>query len=129
MGGESPRGHFLSLSLEGTRSNRDAVGARVVVHAGGRARVAPRLGGGSFQSAGDPRLHFGLGACDRVDRIGVRRTSGRVDRHSDLAADRGDLPREGEAAARPLRGFARRGGSNCRPGDRPTGGGTVGPSP
>ena len=33
----APRGHFLVLHLEGTRSNRDAVGARVVVHAGGRA--------------------------------------------------------------------------------------------
>ena len=53
----------LTLRLEGTASNRDAVGARVTVAAGGRRQVAQRFGGGSYQSAGDPRLHFGLGSA------------------------------------------------------------------
>src|SRR5947199_8652860 len=43
-----PTGNFLTLRLEGTRSNRDGVGARVTVTAGGRRQVARRVGGGSY---------------------------------------------------------------------------------
>ena len=52
---ENP-GHFVTLRLEGTRSNRDGVGARVTVVAGRHRRVAHRLGGGSYQSANESRL-------------------------------------------------------------------------
>src|SRR5205814_9485383 len=67
-------GHFLTLHLEGTTSNRDGVGARVVVAEGpGRRRqVAQRVGGGSYLAAGDPRLHFGLGSSTAVDAVAVR---------------------------------------------------------
>ena len=73
-------GHWLTLRLEGSESNRDAVGALVIVEAGGRRRIAPRHGGGSFQSAGDPRLHFGLGDAAMADAVEVRWPSGRTDR-------------------------------------------------
>jgi hypothetical protein len=53
--------HFLTLQLVGTRSNRDAHGARVTVTAGGRDQTRWRIGGGSYLSASGPRLHFGLG--------------------------------------------------------------------
>jgi len=96
-------GHFIMFQLEGTKSNRDGVGAMASITCGGRARVAPRLGGGSFQSAGDPRLHFGLGTLDRVDSVEVHWPSGVVDRHRDLAADRVYLLREGEPSPRLLR--------------------------
>src|SRR5207248_189225 len=76
----SDAGHSVTFRLEGTSSNRDGVGARVAVTAGGRRRVAARCGGGSYQSAGDPRLHFGLGSARRVDGVEVRWPSGRVDR-------------------------------------------------
>ena len=88
--------HFVRFHLEGTKSNRDAVGARVVITCGGRDRLGLRIGGGSYQSASDPRLHFGLGDSTRVDRIEVKWPSGRVDRHSGLDADRDYLLREGE---------------------------------
>ena len=68
----SHAGHFLTLRLEGKASNRDAVGARVTVRCGKRLAVAQRSGGGSYLSAGDPRLHFGLGAARQADRL--RRT-------------------------------------------------------
>ena len=55
---EAAAGHYLSLQLQGTRSNRDGVGAVVTVIAGGRKQVAQRFGGGSYQSAGDPRTPF-----------------------------------------------------------------------
>jgi hypothetical protein len=102
---QSQAGHFLTLRLEGTTSNRDAVGARVTVQCAGLARVAQRTGGGSFQSAGDPRLHFGLGSSTSVDRVEVRWPSGRTDRYPGLKADVGYLLREGQEAALPLAGW------------------------
>jgi hypothetical protein len=102
---ESARGHFITVLLEGTTSNRDAVGAKVSVKHDGVVQVAPRLGGGSYQSASDPRLHFGLAGSRQVDSVEVRWPSGRVDRFSNLAADTGYRLREGDASARPLLGF------------------------
>jgi enediyne biosynthesis protein E4 len=98
-------GHFLTLRLEGTISNRDAVGARVTISSGGRRQVAQRVGGGSYQSASDSRLYFGLGLRTRADLVEVRWPSGRVDRHTGLAADAGYLLREGVSAPAVLPGF------------------------
>ena len=102
-------GRFVTIRLEGTKSNRDGVGAKVTVTAGGRRQVAWRIGGGSYQSANDPRLHFGLGNASRVEVVEVRWPSGRVDRHQDLPAGTGYLLREGEAKSKPLDGFGRQG--------------------
>jgi hypothetical protein len=106
---QGPAGHFVTVQLEGSPpgSNRDAVGARVMLTAGGRRQVAQRLGGGSFLSAGDHRLHFGLGASTRVQVIEVRWPSGHVDRYTDLAADTAYLLRERQAQASPPRGWRR----------------------
>jgi hypothetical protein len=98
-------GHHLTLRLEGTASNRDAVGARVTVTAGGRAHVAWRIGGGSYQAASDPRLHFGLGDASSVESIEIRWPSGRVDRLGPVPADTGYLIREAASRSEPLRGF------------------------
>jgi len=89
-------GHFLSVLLQGRASNRDGVGARITLHSAGRRQVAQRTGGGSYCSAGDPRMHFGLGSATRVDTLEVRWPSGRVDRHEGLAADAGYRLREGD---------------------------------
>ena len=99
-------GHFLTLALEGVASNRDGVGAKVTVTAGGRSQVAVRFGGGSYLSASDSRLHFGLGAARRADRVEVRWPSGRRDTYEGLAADAGYRLREGAAKPAPLAGFA-----------------------
>ncbi len=66
-----PAGGFLSLLLVGTESNRSGIGARVTVTAGTRVMVQEVRSGSSFMSSGDLRLHFGLGAHDRADRIVV----------------------------------------------------------
>jgi lipopolysaccharide biosynthesis regulator YciM len=97
--------HFLTLMLEGTTSNRDAVGARVTLTCGGRTQIATRLGGGSYLSASDPRIHFGLGKARQVDRVEIRWPSGRIDGYDNLAADAAYRLREGEPDPRPLPEF------------------------
>ena len=89
-------GHYIRFSLEGTQSNRDAVGARVTVSCSGRRLMSERVGGGSYQSANDSRIHFGLGGAVRVEWVEVRWPSGRIDRHGSLEADREYRFREGE---------------------------------
>ncbi|HKI19576.1 MAG TPA: ASPIC/UnbV domain-containing protein, partial [Isosphaeraceae bacterium] len=98
-------GHFLTIALEGTTSNRDGVGTRVTLESGGSRQVTQRLGGGSFLSASDPRLRFGLGQSTRVDRLEIRWPSGRVDRFRDLKGDKGYRFREGDPQPAPLPGW------------------------
>jgi hypothetical protein len=107
----SVAGHAVSFLLEGTKSNRDGVGAVVTVTAGGRRRRAWRYGGGSYQSASDARLHFGLGG-DRIEEVEVRWPSGHVDRHGYLAPDRCYRWREGDAAPASSRPYQRREAAN-----------------
>ena len=61
-------GRFVTLRLEGPTSNRDGVGPWSPSRPAARRQVAQRVGGGSYLSAYDPRLHFGLGPSDRVER-------------------------------------------------------------
>ncbi len=78
---------FSSLELEGTASNRDGVGARVTVTSAGQNRVAARFGGGSYMSALDRRLHFGLGSARTVDRVEVIWPSGKRQSFQGLLSD------------------------------------------
>lgn len=79
--------HWLQIFLIGTRSNRDGVGARIRIWAGDLALCDQRKGGMSYQSAQDPRLHFGLGNRKTVDAVEVHWPSGEVTRVGELAAD------------------------------------------
>ena len=104
------RRNWLQVQLIGQHSNRDGVGARVSVSAGGFDQVAERTGGGSYQSAHDPRLHFGLGERAQVERVEVKWPSGQIDRIDGIAANRALVVREGENP---------NGSSAVSPGDRP----------
>lgn len=101
-------GHFITLKLEGHPSNRDAVGATVTLRAGDQTHRAWRLGGGSYQSASDPRVHFGINDARQVEQVEIRWPSGRVEKLGPLQADTGYRVREGEGQAKPLEGFSRR---------------------
>ena len=81
-------GRNVAFQLVGTKSNRDGVGAKLTLTAGGRRQVGVRYGGGSYQSAVSPRVHFGLGPATRIDRLEVAWPSGRVDAFEGLDADR-----------------------------------------
>jgi len=101
-------GHFVTFQLEGTKSNRDGVGARVVVSASGRKQVTERVGGGSYLAAPDGRLHFGLGGAASVGSVEAHWPSGQVDRWVNLASNAGYRLREGKRTAQPLVGFSHR---------------------
>jgi hypothetical protein len=68
--------NWLGLRLQGTHSNRDAIAASVQVQACGQRQYDSVRNGGSYISANDPRLHFGLGACAQVESVTIRWPSG-----------------------------------------------------
>ncbi len=65
------RGHWLELDLAGQPPNRDAIGARVTVRAGGRKIFRFQDGGMHARAQNDRMLHFGLGAADAYDQISI----------------------------------------------------------
>ncbi len=71
-----PPGHWTSLQLTGTHSNRSAIGASVKITAGGRQQLSEVRSGGSYLSQSDFRLHFGLGSAATIDRIDIQWPSG-----------------------------------------------------
>ena len=79
--------HWLQTLLIGTKSNRDGVGARVKVTAGDLVLHHEKKGGMSYESAQDPRLHFGLGNRTQVDAVEVLWPSGGQTRVANIKAD------------------------------------------
>src|SRR5947199_126451 len=79
--------HWVSFELAGTKSNRLAIGARIKVIAGGMTQTDEIQSGGSYLSQNDLRLHFGLGAATRIDRVEIFWPSGKTDSLTNLAAD------------------------------------------
>jgi len=94
----STPGHWLRIKTIGTRSNRDGFGARVEVKAGGITQMAEVRANSSFESASDPRLHFGLGAATRVDSITIHWPSGKVETLGPQSVDQELVVREGSGA-------------------------------
>lgn len=67
---------WMAFELQGTRSNRSAIGARVELWWNGQRQVQEVSGGAGFSAQNARRLHFGLGEAARVDRVVVRWPSG-----------------------------------------------------
>jgi hypothetical protein len=85
----APRRHWLQVELTGTRTNRDAVGARVEVVAGGVRQLREVSAGDGYASQSTLRLHFGLGEAAGAGEVTVRwPVSGRVERFENVAGDR-----------------------------------------
>jgi enediyne biosynthesis protein E4 len=82
-----PGRHWVSLELNGTKSNRLALNARVKITAGGTTQIDEIHSGGSYLSQSDLRVHFGLGASTHIDRLEIHWPSGLVEDFSNLAAD------------------------------------------
>jgi hypothetical protein len=82
-----PSGNWLILKLEGTRSNRSGIGARVQLTAAGRTQTGEVRSGGSYLSQSDLRLHFGVGKAATINRIEVEWPSGLRQVETDIAAN------------------------------------------
>jgi hypothetical protein len=88
-------GHWIAIRLKGARiakggsgSNRDGIGARVEVWAGGREQVAERVASSGYLSQDDGPLHFGMGVAVKVDKVVVHWPSGREQTLEDVGLDR-----------------------------------------
>ena len=87
--------HALLIELEGTRSNRSAIGARVSVQAQGWRMIDEVRSGGSFCSQNDLRLRFGLGPRQEAESVEIAWPSGRTEIFHRVAADQWVRIREG----------------------------------
>jgi hypothetical protein len=75
----APQNHWIAFELEGSHSNRSAIGAAVRVFWNGQQQVQEVSGGSGFCAQNDRRLHFGLGRAAAVERVEVRWPSGKVE--------------------------------------------------
>ena len=91
---------WIEVALEGTRSNRSAIGAIVRVTVGGRTTARTVLSQSSYGSHDDLRLHFGLGRRVARGRDRGPWPSGQVDRLKDVEGRRVVTIREGSAPSR-----------------------------
>ena len=83
---EGKRGNGLGMRLEGTRSNRSAIGARVRVTVGGKTMTEEVRSGGSYASQHDFAVYFGLGAAAEAERVEIRWPNGETEVVGRLAA-------------------------------------------
>jgi hypothetical protein len=80
--------HWITVQLQATKSNRSAIGATVSLSAGGLRQTAAVLSQSSYLSQNDLRLHYGLGAMTRIDRLTVRWPTGVTEEFSADGVDR-----------------------------------------
>jgi enediyne biosynthesis protein E4 len=103
-----PPNHWIAFQLEGTKSNRLGLNARVKATSGDLTQLAEVLSGGSYLSQNDLRIHFGLGSHDHVDKAEILWPDGVTDVVSNLASDRFYTVRESSGITSvqlPQRGF------------------------
>jgi hypothetical protein len=97
-----PPHHWLGLYLVGTRSNRDAIGARLELFAQGRVQMRQILCGSSFLGSEDRRALFGLGTVPHIDSLRVYWPSGLLQRFAGLPVNAYLRLEEGEPQAVPV---------------------------
>jgi hypothetical protein len=91
--------HWVAFKTEGTRSNRDGIGAKITVKAGGRTLVDEVRSGSSYISQNDLRVHFGLGVASKIDGVEVRWPSGLLEHFDNLSVDAIHALKEGSGVA------------------------------
>ncbi len=90
-----PQNHWISFQLEGVKSNRLALNARIRATSGDLVQLGEVLSGGSYLSQNDLRIHFGLGSHERVDKAEITWPDGAVETLTNLVAGRFYSVREG----------------------------------
>jgi hypothetical protein len=89
-----PKQHWIKVKLEGVKSNRSAIGARVLVSYLDKRQAQAVVSQSSYYSCSDPRLHFGLGKVNRVD-LEVYWPSGLHESYKNIPTDQLITIREG----------------------------------
>jgi hypothetical protein len=74
----TPENQWIEFELEGTKSNRSAIGAQVTVFWNGQQQVQEVSGGSGFAAQNQRRLHFGLGKYPQVEKVVIRWPSGKI---------------------------------------------------
>jgi len=100
--GPNVRNHWLTLKLTGTKSNRDAFGARIDADSGDLHQMIENYPQSGYLSQNDPRPHLGIGPHTEVDVLTIRWPSGTVQTLQHVKADQilhVTEPRDGEPAA------------------------------
>jgi hypothetical protein len=91
--------HWVGIRVEGVQSNRDGIGANIRVTAGGKSWVQEVRSGSSYLSSSDLRLHFGIGAANKIDKVEIEWPSGRKESFSPPLVDRIVSLKEGTGVA------------------------------
>ena len=94
------RGRALIVQLIGVQSNRDAIGARVQVTAGGRRQVREVKAGSSYLGQNDARVHVGLAAAERADRVDIQWPTGKHELLTGVATGQTIVVQEGRGIVR-----------------------------
>ena len=81
-------GHWVGVRLAGKKSNRDGIGAKIEVVAGGVRQQRERIAGSGYLSQDDGRVHFGLGKASTIEKLTVTWPSGAVQTLDHVPADR-----------------------------------------
>jgi hypothetical protein len=83
-----PKNKWVEFALEGTKSNRSAIGAQVTVEWNGQKQVQQVSGGSGFAAQNDRRLHFGLGHDPAITRVVIRWPSGKIQTLEGIVPDK-----------------------------------------
>ena len=95
-----PSGAWVRFNLTGTKSNRDAIGARIRVTAGGVTQTDEVRSSQSYLSSCDPRLHFGLGAVTSIERVEIRWPGRHEEKYENLVVNREYSFRQGDGSSK-----------------------------
>ena len=93
---------WVEVLLEGTKSNRDAIGATVIAQIGDMPQAVPVLSQSSYVSQSDLRAHFGLGDAKGIDKFTIHWPSGETEEFPGAAAGGRYRLVEGSGAVEPL---------------------------
>jgi len=84
----APGNDWIEFALEGTKSNRSAIGAQITLYWDGKEQLQQVSGGNGFASQNDRRIHFGLGRNPQIEKAVIRWPSGTLQTLNDLAPNR-----------------------------------------
>jgi hypothetical protein len=83
----STHSHWITLKLEGVKSNRDGIGAQLEITTDAGKQYATVTTASSYESSSEKRVHFGLGNAESVNLIRIRWPSGTIQTLNDVKAN------------------------------------------